>query len=398
VLNVEYHVSKYTQIIAQLRNEIQDLKYQLKSNIASNGGPSPNNMLPPISREPAFNAEQLERLKDELNTHFAEEIKAKKRVHELEQKMETGALSVIAKKNELAQIIREKGSGAKDSIQVKIINEEVEETQNQIAELKKNLDSTNQRVAQLLKRREQFSQEWKQSGAKEIALEVLNHVMRENTILVENMEFSRREQKADLQIKIKEMQFSKLQEQIKVRDEMLAQARRRYKVEGLEYDIEDPRMIQIEELMQQSSLFPPISNATYGKATGNMIKSLLSNISGATGNSEEKKAPTQRRQQNNGLGSNSNLYHSLPPIGPNRDQSESRIPKPKYVLQPNFDEKNRANINFKELREASHIGQPKRQNHQQQLSVNSRIQNYALNGKQNIANNNFSQPYGQLNI
>lgn len=46
------------------------------------------------------------------------------------------------------------------------------------------------------------------------------------------------------------MQFNKLQEQIKIRDEMLAQAKRRYKVEGLEYDIDDPRMIQIEELMQ----------------------------------------------------------------------------------------------------------------------------------------------------
>lgn len=50
----------------------------------------------------------------------------------------------------------------------------------------------------LLKRREQFASDWKQSGMREMGLDVLNHIMRENTILVENMEFSRKEQKADL--------------------------------------------------------------------------------------------------------------------------------------------------------------------------------------------------------
>lgn len=57
--------------------------------------------LPPIPREPQVNTAELERLKEELNNHFAEEIKAKKRIHELEQKMETAAMSIITKKNEL---------------------------------------------------------------------------------------------------------------------------------------------------------------------------------------------------------------------------------------------------------------------------------------------------------
>ena len=76
-------------------------------------------------------------MKEDLNNHFAEEIKAKKRIHELEQKMETSAMSIISKKNELAILLREKG---KDNIQVKIINEEIDETNTQIHELKKVLD------------------------------------------------------------------------------------------------------------------------------------------------------------------------------------------------------------------------------------------------------------------
>ena len=41
--------------------------------------------------------------------------------------METSALSMIAKKNELSLLLKEKG---RDNIQVKIVNEEIDETNN----------------------------------------------------------------------------------------------------------------------------------------------------------------------------------------------------------------------------------------------------------------------------
>ena len=109
--------------------------------------------------------------------------------------METAALSIVSKRNELSQLIKETG---KDTIQVKIINEEIEESNNQIKELKNMFEQTNQKVIMLLKRREGFSNDWKNGGMRDIQIDVLNHIMRENTILVENMEFSRKEQKADL--------------------------------------------------------------------------------------------------------------------------------------------------------------------------------------------------------
>jgi hypothetical protein len=37
----------------------------------------------------------IEYLKDEVNSHFGEELKTKKRIHEIEQKIETIAMSVI---------------------------------------------------------------------------------------------------------------------------------------------------------------------------------------------------------------------------------------------------------------------------------------------------------------
>jgi hypothetical protein len=65
--------------------------------------------------------------------------------------------------------------------------------------------------------------------------------MRENIILVENLEFQRKEQKAELQLKIKEMQLNRLSEQIKIRDEMITNAKRKLQNEAGEID--DPRII-----------------------------------------------------------------------------------------------------------------------------------------------------------
>jgi predicted RNA-binding protein with PIN domain len=60
----------------------------------------------------------LEKSKDDLTSHFIEEVKVKKRIHELEQKMESAAMSLMTKKNEMQSAIREKG---KDHLQAKLL-------------------------------------------------------------------------------------------------------------------------------------------------------------------------------------------------------------------------------------------------------------------------------------
>ena len=265
VLSVEYHVSKYTQVIQQLKGEVADLKTQLRNQ-------QPSLVLP--SLQPAHDYD-LDRAKEALNSHFVEEIKVKKRQHELEQKMESAALSLVTKRTELGTLLRDK---SKDNIQVKIVNEEIEETSGQLKELKNQMEQATQKMSGLVKKRDSFSSEWKSYG--QLAVELLSHIMKENIVLVENMDYSRNEQKQDMQLKIKEMQFSKLQEQIKIRDELILNAKRRYQAEGFEYDIDDPRIIQFEELVSNNSFFPSINSTSLGKATGHLIKSLLNNFGG----------------------------------------------------------------------------------------------------------------------
>ena len=55
------------------------------------------------------------------------------------------------------------------------------------------MESMNHKMISLLKRREGLSNEWRMSGIKDLGFEVLNHILRENTILVENLEFTRKE-------------------------------------------------------------------------------------------------------------------------------------------------------------------------------------------------------------
>lgn len=51
----------------------------------------------------------------------------------------------------------------------------------------------------------------------------------------------------------------------------------------MNYDFDDPRIITLEEMMNNTSMFPTISNNSLGKATGQLIKSLLNNL-GSKGN------------------------------------------------------------------------------------------------------------------
>jgi len=81
--NVEYHVSKYIQIINQLKGEVTNLKHQLSN--------KPNVPKLAITNEPNTGSnlvENIELYQQELADHFNEETQIKKRIEELDQKTE----------------------------------------------------------------------------------------------------------------------------------------------------------------------------------------------------------------------------------------------------------------------------------------------------------------------
>lgn len=87
VLNVEYHVSQYTDIIANLRGEIKVLKEQLTLKNSTMSSPTTT----AIRRDSGAYPTQEQCLKDiqpqreQLKKHFKDEFKAKKEIQSLEQ-------------------------------------------------------------------------------------------------------------------------------------------------------------------------------------------------------------------------------------------------------------------------------------------------------------------------
>jgi hypothetical protein len=77
------------------------------------------------------------------------------------------------------------------------------------------------------------------------------------------------------------MQLNRLSEQIKLRDEMISNAKRKLQPNDAS-DFDDPRVIHVEELVNQTSILPPINNGSFGKHSGALIKQLLDNLTEGT--------------------------------------------------------------------------------------------------------------------
>jgi kinesin family protein 18/19 len=103
VHNVDYHVSKYTQIINQLKNEVTSLKREL-------GGKSdiPKNVKETMEMGSNL-AENIEVYQQELANHFGEETQTKKRIEEVEQKTELCKISIANMRSSITQSVKENG-------------------------------------------------------------------------------------------------------------------------------------------------------------------------------------------------------------------------------------------------------------------------------------------------
>ena len=113
---------------------------------------------------------------------------------------------------------------------MKIINEEVDEAQTQIASTRKRLEEENARFNECAAKRDVLVKSWKLDGSiSEMHVEVLHLMLRESIQVVENMDSDTRWQKGEVKIKIRDMQINKLKEQLVYRDELLDEARRMMK-------------------------------------------------------------------------------------------------------------------------------------------------------------------------
>lgn len=100
-------------------------------------------------------------------------------------------------------VVKDKGPS---NIQVKIINEEIEEVNQKLNLLKSKLKEEEARHQDLENNRERFRRAWgNDSQLTEMHLEILNLIMKESIQVVENLTSETRFQKAEIRLKVKDI-------------------------------------------------------------------------------------------------------------------------------------------------------------------------------------------------
>jgi len=198
VLNVSYHVSKYTSIISNLKKEIQDLRFQL-SNRQKSALP---NIVP------------TDKYIIDMDYHFEEESNTVKRMIEIEHNIERLGMTLFARLTEMNQTDIE---GPK-----KIMLEgEIKNLKNTIMTANRNLETEQNKLNTLQSKRDAIEEGWGKVNLAPDQVQELQLAMKERILKVNNALIRMKDEHADAAVKQRENFISMLQGQLRLRDNII---------------------------------------------------------------------------------------------------------------------------------------------------------------------------------
>jgi hypothetical protein len=139
---------------------------------------------------------------------------------------------------------------------------------------------------------------------------MLDLQMRQHRLMIDNIDKDNQTTRVNQQLKARELILQKMQEQIQIRDNLLGLAQKHFTDHDVDVDLDDPKLVSIEEIVKINSSLPPIPSASgnpYSLKTNMGIN--RSNVYGSHAN---KAVPKNRL-----AGS------SLPPVPMRRDSNDS---------------------------------------------------------------------------
>lgn len=211
VVNVQYHIARYTSIITQLRQEILDLRDQLNS------------------KKPTLSL-NTEKYVIELKNHFEEEARTRKAIHQAEQSIYQ-LKSILSQRNQQqSQISSDKGE---ENIQFISIRDEIKILNNTINEHKQMSDRESYKLEQLEKRRKVLETSWAKLGITEPYLSQLQLEMKDRILDLNSVEYKRKEDKHQEMLKQKQMLIQSLEDQLKVRDTIIDEAQHIFQTQSI---------------------------------------------------------------------------------------------------------------------------------------------------------------------
>jgi kinesin family protein 18/19 len=197
VLNVAYHVSQYTSIITSLKKEIGELRGQLAGRQRS--------VLPSIV--------STEKYRREVEAHFEEENLTVKKMLETERNIEKLGLTLFARLAELNQVDT-------DFIRKSKLENEVKVLKSTVSAANKLLETEQNKLTALQKKRDAFEVSWPSSLALEQVQE-LRLLMKELTLQVSKALVQSKDDSAEAAVKQRESYILLLEGQLKIRDNII---------------------------------------------------------------------------------------------------------------------------------------------------------------------------------
>jgi kinesin family protein 18/19 len=225
VLSVQYHISKYSGIISNLRNEINELKSQLLKKDKNSSESTANLLTKKISDTSIQN---FEKAVNELKNICEEEISLKNRLYDQEQTCYNLKLT----QSNILDI------DENDPLSIK--------------GLTKKIENTKDKLKQYSKKRGEMMTQWNKSNnsANDLQTKYLNSIIKEQNIKLYQIENKIKENYNVEVVNNKESYINDLENQIKIRDQILNKNR-------LMEELSEP-VKSIDEIKRDYSKLPMI--------------------------------------------------------------------------------------------------------------------------------------------
>lgn len=271
VVNVQHHIAKYTSIISQLRSEVTELRSQLHS---KRNMPSSN----------------IEKYLIVLNTHFQEEAKCRKNIHQVEQSINQIGFVVYARQVELASLPKNSDLASRTISELETLKKTIESHELQLA-------AEREKSLELEKKRQGIENSWGKLGITEPYLSQLGLEMRKLILNISSLDYEFKESHNKAALEQKDVYIKLLEEQLKIRDSILGDSQEYIRSSPSErVSMAYQNLKSIEEITAHSMIINSNKSRDYARSLPPISYSRIPRIKAASPSSinskENNKLPT----------------------------------------------------------------------------------------------------------
>mmetsp|Transcript_22624 Transcript_22624/g.57778 ORF Transcript_22624/g.57778 Transcript_22624/m.57778 type:complete len:909 (+) Transcript_22624:80-2806(+) len=223
VQNVNYHITKYAQIIQELRNEVTDLKSKLVA--AQQECPKCTGGAPVTAMSTQSNTERAdsETLKQQLNANYEERLGLKRSLFDLEEVIRRQTADRAATQTEISR--REQDGVASAESTLRSLKEKLGSADAALQTHQSKKKELELRFADSMRQAHHIQKEINAKVQSPELRTALQTLLKNHAVEIEKLELEHRRKADQALLKQKNMEIEKLQAQLGIRDRMLAEHR-----------------------------------------------------------------------------------------------------------------------------------------------------------------------------